>query len=47
VKNISLESGVSNLLFTGVYSEIQREGFWVERKEKIKRCIKCDWDGVI
>jgi len=33
VKDISLQSFVSNLLFIGIDSEIQREGWWVKGKE--------------
>jgi hypothetical protein len=49
VKDSSFESFLGNLLFIGIDSEVQREGVWVEGKEKglsdIVRCDKCGWDG--
>ena len=45
VKDVRIESFLSNLLFGGIDSELQTEGFWVEGKETIMRCDKCGWDG--
>ena len=44
VNDISIESFMSNLLFIGIESEIQREGVWVEGKETKMRCDTCGWD---
>jgi hypothetical protein len=45
VKDINFESFLSNLLFIGVYSEIQSEGCWVEGKETIMECDTYGWNG--
>jgi hypothetical protein len=45
VKDISLERFLSNLLFIGVYSEIQREGWCAEGKEIIMSCDRYGWNG--
>ena len=37
VKDISFESFLSDLLFIGIYCELQREGVWVEGKETAVR----------
>jgi hypothetical protein len=44
VKGISLESFVSDLLFFGIVSEIQREGLWAEGKETMS-CDTCGLNG--
>jgi hypothetical protein len=43
VKDISLESFLSNLLSIGIDSEIQREGGCIEGKEAIMRSDTCGW----
>jgi hypothetical protein len=49
VKDISLESFVSDLLIIGIDSEIQKEEMWVEGTEtKLSDIMKfdmCGWDG--
>jgi len=49
VKDISIESFLSNLLFIGIDSEMQREGVWVEGKgtglSGKMRCDRWSWDG--
>ena len=45
VKDISIKSFVSNLLFIGIETEMKGDGVWVEEKETIMRCDKCGWDG--
>jgi hypothetical protein len=46
VKDIRLESFLSDLLFIVIENEIQRAGFWAEGKG-IMRCDTCGWDGEI
>jgi hypothetical protein len=46
VKDISLESFVSDLLFIGIQREIQRECVWAEGKGTVS-CDTCDWDGEV
>jgi hypothetical protein len=45
VKDISIESFVSKLLFIEIDSEIQSEGVWVEGKQTVMRCDTLGWDG--
>jgi hypothetical protein len=44
VKDISIESFVSDLLFIGIHIEIQREGVWAEGKRKMS-CDICARDS--
>ena len=44
VKDISFESFLSDLLFIGIYCELQRDGLWVEGKETAVR-YNGGWDG--
>ena len=45
VNDVRIESFLSNLLFSGIDSELQTEGFSVEGKESIMRCEKCGCVG--
>jgi hypothetical protein len=47
VKDISLEDILSNLLFIGIESEIQREGMYLEEKEMgLSDKMRCDGWGL-
>jgi hypothetical protein len=46
-KNIIFEVFLSNLVFIGIESEIQRERIWVEGKGIITIFYTCGWDGDI
>ena len=46
MKEIRLESFLSDLLLIGIDSEVQSDGVWVEGKETQQSGImRCGWDG--
>ena len=45
VKDISIESFISNLFFIRIEIEMNGDGVCVEEKETIMRSNKCGWDG--